>query len=128
MPKTFDQPIAEEALKLVQAVPAKERAEYKAACESLAALLRRAGLARTLAFLLSKPGAQNRLAQHLERQFRAVVILPQQSLLASHLHANLDTHRAHVEIAQCIALWHKRMAQSLFHLEQPSPNPPGETI
>jgi len=114
MSQSFDQPIAEAAMRLVQAVPQAQQDEYKAACESLAAYLRRAGLARTLAFLQGKKDAQRLLAQHIEEQFKLVVPWPQGTLMQSHLKADLNMYRAHVEIAQRVALWHKRMAQALF--------------
>jgi len=110
----MDQPIAEAALRLVGAVPEKKRTEYKAACESLGAYLRRSGLARTLAFLRAKGEAQGLLAEHLEEQFRGLVLPPKIDLMSAHLAANLDVYRVHVEVAQRIALWHKRMAQSLI--------------
>ena len=121
MPQTFDQTIATQAITLVQAVPANQQTEYKSACEALSALLRRVGLARTLALLRSKKGAQSLLAAHIQQQFHLALGAPG-DLLANHVQANIDTHRLHIELAQAVALWHKRMVQSLFG----SPAPPAQ--
>ncbi len=120
MSDAIERTIAGKARELVekqQKTDEVPRGEYKSLCESFPVLMRQAGLAQTVAFLVAKKGHPHAtLYNHLEQQFRAVQFLGTESLAEMVTSPKLSTaqYRLYSAIAMKAALWHKRLAQALL--------------
>lgn len=115
----MEREISGRAMTLVEAQKARGGGEYRSFCEGFPALLRRAGLAQTVAFLKGKGGSPHGdVYDHLEAQFRGLQMLgDQESLMATVAtpdKCGAAQYRLYSQIAMRVAQWHKRMAQALL--------------
>ena len=121
---TLEQKIAAKALELIRSVRSPENAspeeiEYRSHTEGLPALLRSCGLSRTLAFLKARKGVQEKIASHLELQFRNTGILGDKKDLQQALaNCSLREYRAYARLTTLIALWQKRVAQAYLRRKE----------
>lgn len=99
----------------------KEESAYRSLCEGLPALLRTAGLARTVTFLAAKSDSASEHAavlQHLDKQLRELGILADaKTALVTWVTSNerkTSEYRHVSTLTFRIVYWHKRLAQALL--------------